>query len=142
VVGFAIAGWILPSPRKIGHSFLDIHTLLYGAAAILTGFQAVVFALFTKLFGITEGLLPEDRRLARVFRLLTLERGLLVGALLLLIGIGVATYSAYIWSRSGFGPMNPFILVRLVAAALVLITLGVEIVLSSFFLSILALARK
>jgi len=142
VVGFGIAAWILPSPRKIGHSFLDIHTLLYGAVAILTGFQAVVFALFTKLFGITEGLLPADRRLARLFRALTLERGLLVGALLLLMGIGVATYSAYIWSRSGFGPMNPFVLVRLVAAALVLITLGFEIVLSSFFLSILALARK
>jgi glycosyltransferase involved in cell wall biosynthesis len=142
VVGFAIAAWILPGPRKIGHSFLDIHTLLYGAVAILTGFQAVVFALFTKVFGITEGLLPKDPRLARAFRVLTLERGLLVGALLLLIGIGVATYSAYIWSRSGFGPMNPFVLVRLVAAALVLITLGVEIVLSSFFLSILSLARK
>jgi hypothetical protein len=61
---------------------------------------------------------------------------------LLMIGLGVATYSAYIWSQSGFGPMNPFVLVRLVAAALVLITLGFEIVLSSFFLSILALARK
>jgi glycosyltransferase involved in cell wall biosynthesis len=141
-VGLAIEAWILPSPRRIGHSFLDIHTLLYGAVAILTGFQAVVFALFTKLFGITEGLLPEDPRLTRVFRVLSLERGLLVGAILLLAGVGVATYSAYIWSRSGFGPMNPFVLVRLVAAALVLITLGVEIVLSSFFLSILSLARK
>ena len=142
VVGLAIAAWILPSPRRIGHSFLDIHTLLYGAVAILTGFQAVVFALFTKLFGITEGLLPEDPRLTRVFRVLSLERGLLVGAMLLLGGVGVASYSAYIWSRSGFGPMNPFVLVRLVAAALVLITLGFEIVLSSFFLSILSLARK
>jgi glycosyltransferase involved in cell wall biosynthesis len=142
LVGFAIAAWLLPSPRKIGHSFLDIHTLLYGAVAILTGFQAVVFAFFTKVFGITEGLLPEDPRLTRIFRVVTLERGLLIGVTLLLGGVGVAGYSAYIWSRSGFGPMNPFVLVRWVAAALVLITLGVEIVLSSFFLSILGLARK
>ena len=142
LAGLATAAWLLPSPRKIGHSFLDIHTLLYGVVAILTGSQAVVFAIFTKVFGITEGLLPEDPRLTRVFRVLTLERGLLVGAMLLVAGVAVATYSAYIWSRSGFGPMNPFVLVRLVAAALVLITLGVEIVLSSFFLSILALGRK
>ena len=54
----------------------------------------------------------------------------------------MATYSAYLWSRAGFGPMNPLVLVRLVTAALVLITLGVEIVLASFFLSILGLARK
>ncbi len=142
VVGFAITAWLLPSPRKVGQSILDIHTLLYGIAAILTGFQAVVFAFFTKVFGITEGLLPEDPRLKRAFRWLTLERGLLVGTMLLVLGVGVATYSAYIWSRSGFGPMNPFVLVRVVAAALVLITLGVEIILSSFFLSILGLARK
>lgn len=142
LVGVATTAWLLPSPRKVGQSFLDIHTLLYGVVAILTGFQAVVFAFFTKTFGITEGLLPEDPRLKRAFRVLTLERGLLLGAILFLVGVGVATYSAYIWSRSGFGPMNPFVLVRLVAAALVLITLGVEIILSSFFLSILGLARK
>jgi hypothetical protein len=38
--------------------------------------------------------------------------------------------------------MNPFVLVRLVAAALVSITLGVEIIFSSFLLSILSLARR
>ena len=142
LVGFATAAWLLPSPRRIGHSVLDIHTLLYGAVAILTGSQAVIFAFFTKVFGMTEGLLPEDPRLTRFFRVLTLERGLLVGAILLLGGVAVATYSAYLWSRAGFGPMNPLVLVRLVTAALVLITLGVEIVLASFFLSILGLARK
>ena len=138
----ATATWLLPGPRRVGHSFLDIHTLLYAVVAILTGFQAVVFALFTNVFGITEGLLPEDPRLTRAFRTLTLERGLLLGTTLLLVGVGVASYSAYTWSRSGFGPMNPFVLVRLVAAALVSITLGVEIIFSSFFLSILSLARR
>jgi glycosyltransferase involved in cell wall biosynthesis len=142
LVGVAAAIWLLPGPRRVGHSFLDIHTLLYAVVAILTGFQAVVFAFFTKVFGITEGLLPEDPRLARAFRILTLEKGLLLGAMLLLTGIAIAGYSAYTWSRSGFGPMNPFVLVRLVAAAIVSVTLGVEIIFSSFFLSILGLARK
>ena len=142
LAGFAVAGWLLPGPRKIGHSFLDIHTLLYAIVAILAGFQAVIFAFFTKVFGVTAGLLPEDPRLTRVFRWVTLEKGLLIGATLLLTGIAIASYSAYVWGSSGFGPMNPFVLVRLVAAALVSITLGVEIVFSSFFLSILSLARK
>jgi len=142
LAGFATAAWLLPGPRQIGHSFLDIHTLLYAVVAMLTGFQAVVFAFFTKVFGITEGLLPDDPRLTRAFRRVTLERGLLLGATLFLTGVGIASYSAYIWRRSGFGPMNPFVLVRLVAAALVSIILGVEIIFSSFFLSILSLARK
>jgi hypothetical protein len=89
LVGLATATWLLPGPRRIGHSFLDIHTLLYAVVAILTGFQAVVFALFTNVFGITEGLLPEDPRLTRAFRTLTLERGSLLGTTLLLVGVGV-----------------------------------------------------
>ncbi|MGH9530030.1 MAG: glycosyltransferase family 2 protein [Terriglobales bacterium] len=142
LAGAVIALWLLPGPRKVGHVFLDIHTLLYAVAAILCGFQAVVFAIFTKVFAITEGLLPEDPRLTRAFRVFTLEKGLLLGAASLVTGIGVACYSLLLWNRTGFGPMNPVVLVRLVAASIVTITLGVEIIFSSFFLSILGLARK
>jgi glycosyltransferase involved in cell wall biosynthesis len=142
LVGMVTAAWLLPGPRKVGHSFLDIHTLLYAVVAILTGSQAVIFAFLTKVFGITEGLLPEDPRLTRAFRVFNLEKGLLAGAALLTLGIGIAVYSFYLWNRAGFGPMNPVVLVRLVAGVIVSVTLGVEIVLSSFFLSILGIARE
>jgi glycosyltransferase involved in cell wall biosynthesis len=142
LVGIATAAWLLPGPRKVGHSVLDIHTLLYAVVAILTGSQAVIFAFFTKVFGITEGLLPEDPRLTRAFRIFNLEKGLLAGGSLLTAGICIAVYSFYLWNRAGFGPMNPVVLVRLVAAVIVSVTVGVEIVLSSFFLSILGIARK
>jgi glycosyltransferase involved in cell wall biosynthesis len=142
LLGLASALWLLPGPRKVGHIFLDVHTLLYAVAAILTGFQAVVFAVFTKIFAITEGLLPEDPRMSRAFRIFNLEKGLLLGAALLIAGIGIACYSLVLWNRTGFGPMNPVVLVRLVAAAMVTIILGVQTIFSSFFLSILGLTRK
>jgi hypothetical protein len=141
-VGLATAIWLLPGPRQVGHVLLDIHTLLYAVVAILAGFQAVIFAFFTKVFAITEGLLPEDPWLIRIFRWFNLETGVLAGAVLLATGIGIAGYSLYVWNRAGFGPMNPVVLVRLVAAAIVSITLGVEIIFSSFFLSILGIARR
>ncbi len=140
--GLAIGLWLLPGSRKVGNVFLDVHTLLYAVTAILTGFQAVLFAFFTKIFAITEGLLPGDPRLSRAFRFFNLEKGLLLGAASLTAGIGVACYSLLLWNRTGFGPMNPVTLVRLVAAAMVTIILGVEIIFSSFFLSILGLTRK
>lgn len=142
LVGSAGALWLLPGTRRVGHVFLDIHTLLYAVVAMLTGFQAVVFAFFTKVFAITEGLLPEDPRLTRAFRVFNLEKGLLGGTVLLITGMGIASHSLYLWNRAGFGPMNPVVLVRLVAAAMVSITLGVETIFASFFLSILGLARK
>jgi hypothetical protein len=140
--GCAAALWLLPGPRRVGHIFLDVHTLLYATVAILTGFQAVLFAFFTKVFGITEGLLPEDPRLTRAFRIFNLEKGLFAGTALLVIGLAIASYSFYVWNRAGFGPMNPVVQVRLVAAVIVSFTMGVEIIFSSFFLSILGVARK
>jgi glycosyltransferase involved in cell wall biosynthesis len=141
-LGLAIALWLLPGPRQVRHSFLDIHTLLYAVVAVLTGFQAILFAFFTKVFGMTEGLLPEDPRLTRAFRVFNLEKGLLAGAALLVTGISVASYSFYLWNRTGFGPMNPVVLVRLVAAVIVSATLGIEIIFASFFLSIMGVGRK
>ena len=142
LVGMAVGLWLLPGPRKVGNVVLDIHTLLYAAAAVLTGFQAVLFALFTKVFAITEGLLPEDARLTQAFRIFTLEKGLLAGSLLAGAGLALASHSLIAWDRTGFGPMDAVHLMREVAVAMVSLTLGVEMILSSFFLSILGLTRK
>jgi len=110
--------------------------------AILIGFQAVMFSIFTKVFAITEKLLPEDARMTRLFRHFRLETGLAVGSLLMTAGALAAIYSLRLWNIQRFGPMDPEHLVRVVASAIVLFTLGFEICLSSFFLSILGLRRK
>jgi hypothetical protein len=142
LLGLAFVVFLLPGPRRIGNIVLDIHTLLYAVLAILVGFQAVLFALFTKVFAITEGLLPEDARLNRLFRIFTLETGLAAGILLQLGGGACVIYSVLLWNGHGFGPMDPTSLMRLVACAVGLVVLGVETSLASFFFSILGLARK
>ncbi|MBA2496813.1 MAG: glycosyltransferase family 2 protein, partial [Acidimicrobiia bacterium] len=59
---------LLREPVEVGDTVFDVQTLLYCAIAIIIGFQAVVFAVFTKVFAISEGLLPEDPRLDRAFK--------------------------------------------------------------------------
>jgi glycosyltransferase involved in cell wall biosynthesis len=142
LLGCATGLWLLPGTRQVGHIFFDIHSLLYATLAVLAGFQAVLFAFFTKVFGITQGLLPQDLRLTKAFRVFNLEKGLLVGSGLLFTGLAIAGYSLFLWNRAGFGPMDPVMLVRLVAAVIVFVTLGVEIIFASLFLSILGLAHK
>ena len=75
--------------------------------AILIGFQSVVFAAFTKIFAISEGLLPEDPRLTRMFRYLTLEVGLVVGGLLIVAGTGAWVLGLAYWQSHHFGPLDP-----------------------------------
>src|ERR1017187_840678 len=79
VAGTMTGVWLLAGPRAIGDVTFDVDTLLYAAMAILLGFQAMSFATFTKIFAISEGLLPEDARLNWLFRFITLEVGLVVG---------------------------------------------------------------
>ena len=86
VLGLAVGLWLFPGPRRVGHVSFDVHTMLYAAMSVLVGFQAVVFAAFTKIFAISEGLLPRDRRLEKVFRYVTLEVGLVAGAVLVVGG--------------------------------------------------------
>jgi len=142
ILGLIIVVWLLPGTQKIGTISFDVHTLLYGAIAIIIGFQAVTFAFFTKLFAISEKLLPEDPKLNKIFRYVTLETGLMVGVTLILIGIVGSFLSLTIWSKTAFGTLDPFKTLRLVIPSLTCLTVGLQMVLSSFFLSVLGLKRR
>jgi len=141
LIGAVASGWLLVGPRVVDGVTLDVHTFLYAAMAIIIGYQTVIFAIFTKVFGITEGLLPEDPRLTSMFRYIRLESGILVGTLLLVAGIALSIFALSFWSATSFGPLDPSRTLRLVIPAVTLIALGLQTVLSSFFLSILGLER-
>jgi Glycosyl transferase family 2 len=142
LIGAAGTAWLLPGPERVGRVVFDVHTLLYALASILLGFQAIAFAMFTKVFAISEGLLPEDPRLKTFFRYITLEIGLLIGGSLLLFGMAGSIFAVSDWRAQHFGQLNPSQMLRLVSPAVVALTLGFEIILSSFFLSVLGMKRQ
>jgi len=142
LAGIIVGAWLLPAPRTVGRVTFDVHTLVYAAMSILVGFQAITFAVFTKVFAISEGLLPEDPRLNKVFRWITLEVGLIVGGIVALIGIVGSIYALGIWGERSFGSLDPFQMLRTVIPAVTCLTLGCQIIFSSFFLSVLGLRRK
>lgn len=119
-----------------------VHTLLYSAIAIIIGFQIVSFAIFTKAFAITEGLLPEDPKLKHFLRYINLEVGLIVGVILLLLGLGGSVYAFGVWESGAFGSLDPAVTMRLVIPAVTALALGVQVIFSSFFLSVLGLKRR
>ena len=85
-----------------GAIIFDVHTLVYAAAFVLLGFQAIAFAVFTKFFAISEGLLPPDPTLDKLFRYITLEVGIAVGALLTIGGLALSVYSVNAWGSRHF----------------------------------------
>ena len=139
IVGALTGVWLLPAPRTVWGVTFDIHTLLYAATAVLLGFQSVTFAAFTKVYAIREGLLPNDLRLDRLLRRGNLEIGLIVGGILVLLGLAGSIYAVGSWGAEHFGNLDPTKTMRLIIPAVVSLTLGGQIVLSSFFLSVLLL---
>jgi hypothetical protein len=116
--------------------------LLYSATAVFIGFQAVHFAVFTKVYGIRAGLLPPNRQLEKIFSVYSLEKGIIAGFFLTIVGLAASLYAFSDWSGRSFGPLSPTTTLRIVIPAVLCLTLGCQIVLSSFFLSVLGMGRK
>ena len=140
--GFALMAWLLPAERPLGHINLGVDTLAYAAAAVLLGFQLVFFGVAAKVFAITEGLLPEDESFQKWFRFVNLETGLIAGALLVLIGLGIAISSVSDWAHTGYGPLPPVQMMRHTLPAMMCLMLGTQVCFASFFLSLLGLKRR
>ncbi|MDX6384291.1 MAG: hypothetical protein QOK48_1864 [Blastocatellia bacterium] len=143
MVAGLVAGLILlQGPVVVAGIGFDAQTLLYTAAAIILGFQAVAFAVFTKVFAISEGLLPEDPKLSVQRIRVSLERGLVVGAALILTGLVCSAYSVWTWKQVSFRVLDPARTLRIIIPAVTALIIGVQIVFASFFLSVLGLRRR
>jgi glycosyltransferase involved in cell wall biosynthesis len=142
LVGAVLGGWLLPGARTVGHVTFDVHTLVYAAAFVLLGFQAIAFACFTKIFAISEGLLPPDPALSKLFRYITLEVGLIAGAAMTAIGLAASIYAVSNWSTRNFGMLDYSRTMRIVIPAAVFLMLGAQTIFASFFFSVLGMRRK
>lgn len=138
-LGLLISAWLLPGPKRVGGVELDIHTLLYAGLAVILGAQAIGFAVFSKVFAAAEGLLPESHRLRAFNRWASLETGLVVGGLLTVGGGAAAALAVYRWAAGGFGPLHPSSTLRTALPAVLALSLGVQALMWSFFLSVLRL---
>jgi hypothetical protein len=130
--------WLLPGPRFAGRVGLDVHTMALGMMLALLGVHIISIGLFVKVFSYTEKLTRNQLSLARLLKHVRLEHGLLLGATLALAGLigdGVVFCQ---WAANGFGQLHP---VRTVFFCSVCFFLGVEVLFSSVFLSMLGIHR-
>jgi hypothetical protein len=138
IAGYALA---LPSLHVAGVTFAA-HTLLFATLAIMLGYQSGLFAIMTKQFAISEGLMPADSRLERLSKIVTLER-VLIAATLAIVGGGILLLLAVNdWRLKHFGHLDYTSTMRLVVPGVMLVALGFQTMLSAFFLSVLALKRR
>jgi glycosyltransferase involved in cell wall biosynthesis len=124
---------------QIGEIKLSVNTLLYSSAMVLIGFQSIWFSICSKVFAISEGLLPEDPRLTALLKVFSLEVNAIIGVFLTGLGFAGTVFALFLWGKQSFGEMNADMLLRIVVPSVICMTIGVQVILSAFFLSLLQL---
>lgn len=136
--GLAIVLWLLPGPVFAGRVGLNTNTISLAMMLVLLGTHIFSIGLFVKVFCYTEKLSRTQTGLVRWLKRLKLEHGLLLGALLALVGVTGDSLAFRNWAANGFGQLDA---VRTVFFCSLSLFLGIEIIFSSVFLSMLGISR-
>jgi glycosyltransferase involved in cell wall biosynthesis len=141
IAGLVIGAIIVPGPLRVGGVTFDVDTLVVASAMVVIGFQAVLFWLFTQVYAGSEGFLPEEPKVQRLLGKLSLERGLIVGAVIGAAGLVGLIFSLTYWQASKFGQLNYETALRLVVPSVTALVLSCQVILGTFFLSILGIKQ-
>ncbi|OXS24570.1 MAG: dolichol-P-glucose synthetase [Acetobacterium sp. MES1] len=141
-IGLVMMVAIGVGPTKIGNVNFGINTMMYGSAALLVGVNISLFSMFTKAYALSSGFIPNSPKTIGILEKFTVEKGVVIGVLLTVLGI-VATIIAFvIWGNNSFGNLQPESIMKITIPATTLIAIGIELIFASFFLGILEIERK
>jgi glycosyltransferase involved in cell wall biosynthesis len=117
---------------------LYYHPMFISTVLIILGYQLIFFAFFAKTYSITH-LGEKSIIMNRLYKIITIEKAIIFGILLFLIGLIIYIFIFNKWVKSGFGSLNE---IKNSIIALTLITIGIQTIFNSFMLSILGIKEE
>jgi glycosyltransferase involved in cell wall biosynthesis len=137
-LGLFISALLIRGPVQISPTLeLDINTFLFGAMCIVVGLQAVTFAIIGRRFASRYGFIPRSEKFDKLLEALTLERILLVAAIVTAIGFGALIWAAVAWAITGFGDLTSDAVPRFMIIAMTTIVAGLQMAMSAFMSSMI-----
>lgn len=133
---------ILPGTFFIGNVGLDVHTLLVANVGLMVGVQLLAFGILGRLFAYREELLPGHPRFLGWLDAFSLNNGLVLGALVVMIGLIPMVHSVWLWLDASLGNLNYQIVLRWLIPGLTLTVIGVQIIFSSFMLALMTFRKR
>jgi hypothetical protein len=128
---------ILADLNLLGRQW-DLHSMIAAAMVSIAGVQVVSLGLVARTYGVHH-LGEHDRLVDRFDGRLRLEHGLIAGTATLLAGLVVWIAVLIRWIDRGFGELSEE---KLAVLSLTLIVVGLQVVFTSFLLSIVGLRRR
>ncbi|MBB3897883.1 glycosyltransferase family 2 protein [Roseococcus suduntuyensis] len=141
-LGALVSGLLFPGPLRVAGVTFDMHSFMAGCLAVLVGLQVVTFAVISKQVGVRRGYLPPPTGLdARLLGLLNFERGLILAAILVLLGGAGMADTLTDWVGRGLGPLEDPRSPRLFLASMTVLVAGIQLAFTASLASIIEMAQ-
>lgn len=139
IAGLIMLAALGRGPIIIGDLYFGVHYMVLGSLLTVLGTQVVTTGLFAKAYSHAARLYAPDRTLQLLLRYFTLERGLVIGAVLFAIGFVIDASILIRWLASGRTTLDA---VRPALQASTLMIVGAQVLFASFFLSMLTVETR
>jgi len=133
---------LIPGDVHVGGVELGVHTMIFAAMAVLMGSQLVGLSVMARRYGVIAGMWPESGLMRRVRNWFTVERACIIGGLMLAGGIAGAFTATAIWASKGFGGLDPNSLMRLTIPSMLLGCVGLQSMVTAFFIGVMDQAKR
>ena len=139
-VGLALTSAVGLSRVEVFGRVLHTHFALLGSALSILGLQITILGVFAKAVFVLDGI-GSNSALERLLEGYRLELALLAGATASSVGLGIDGRILWLWIRSHGGQLDEAV-TNLAIMGGTLLALGVEVIFSAFFLSVLKASRE
>lgn len=139
VIGILGMLFLLPGQQIVSGHIVDYHFMFVFSLLTIIGFQVLLTGFYAKAYAYTHRFAPDDRLIQLFYRYFNLEEWLLAGFLIFLVGLVIDAAILWKWIQSDYGHLFA---VRPALLALTLMVVGLQLLFSSFLLSILNINRE
>lgn len=138
LIGLAGITVLRQGPLSVSGFNIDIHFMLLGSLLTLLGYHIVSIGLYARTYVITIGFEKHDKLIDFIAKYISLERGMVIGLAVFLIGFFISLKILINWIHGNFSSMNE---IRNIIFSMTILIVGVQTIFSSFFLSMLLIEK-
>jgi glycosyltransferase involved in cell wall biosynthesis len=139
LIGLLIVFSLLGGPKQLFGFNFDIHFMFLGSLLALLGYQIISIGLYAKTYAINIGFEKHDRIIDFIAKYISLERGLLLGFIIFLIGFIPGFRILYYWISHGFSALDE---TRFLIFTFTFLLIGIQTMFSVFFISLMLIEKK
>jgi glycosyltransferase involved in cell wall biosynthesis len=137
--GFGLLGTLLTSrgPVNLGEIQLDLNSFFFFIGLVLVGTQTVFFGILARIFSTNFGTLPLTKSMTRFASKFSLERGIVLGAALLLASLLSALGLFGHWNGNSIVGLDRDSALRVSGLIVLTSGVGIQTLFASFFAAML-----